>query len=183
MACARSFPDSNAAGVPVFNRLDFILQARLKGRPAILGGAFLAALALSVLLFLLLGDAKASRVLFFPVGHGTRLAAEQRLLPRHRSLEDDVRELVDGVLLGPMRHDLARVFPRGVAVRALVVRNRVLYVDLAALAAIPDPEVPLAGAEAAEALARSVRANFPRLRETIVSIDGQAPHGPRENKI
>ncbi len=183
MACARSFPDSNAAGVPVLNRFDFILQARLKGRPAIFGGAFLGVLVLSILLFFLMGNAKVSRVLFFPVSHGTRLAAEQRLLPRSRSLESDVRELVDGVLLGPMRHDLARVFPRGVMVRALVVRNRALYVDLTALAAIPDPEAPLAGAAAAEALARSVRANFPRLRETIVSIDGQAPHGPKEKKI
>jgi hypothetical protein len=183
MACARLFPDSNAAGVLVFNRLDFILQARLKGRPAILGGAFLGALALSILLFLLMGNAKVSRALFFPVGHGTRLAAEQRLLPRSGSLEGDVRELVDGVLLGPMRHDLARVFPRGVTVRALVVRNRILYVDLTALAAIPDPEVPLAGTAAAEALGRSIRANFPRLRETVVSIDGQAPHAPREKKI
>jgi hypothetical protein len=183
MACARSFPDSNAAGVLVFNRLDFILQARLKGKPAILGGAFLGVLALSILLFLLMGNAKVSRALFFPVDHGTRLAAEQRLLPRSGSLEGDVRELVDGVLLGPMRPDLARVFPRGVTVRALVVRSRVLYVDLTALAAIPDPEVPLAGTAAAEALGRSVRANFPRLRETVVSIDGQAPRGPQQKKI
>jgi hypothetical protein len=63
------------------------------------------------------------------------------------------------------------------------VRNRILYVDLTALAAIPDPEVPLAGTAAAEALGRSIRANFPRLRETVVSIDGQAPHAPREKKI
>lgn len=183
MGCARSFHDSNAAGARVFNRLDFILQARLKGKPAILGGAFLGALALSILLFLWLGNAKVSRVIFFPVGNGTRLAAEQRLLPRHRSLEGDVRELVDAVLLGPMRHDLARTFPRGATVRALVVRGRILYVDLAPRAAIPDEEVPLAAAAAAEALARSVRANFPRLRETVVSIDGQAPHEPKEKKI
>jgi len=182
MVCARSFHDSNAAGVPVLSRLDFILQARLKGRPAMVGGVFAGALLLSVLLFLLLGNGKVSRVLFFPVGHGTRLAAEQRLLPRQHSLEGDVRDLVEGVLLGPMRHDLARVFPRGAAVRALVVHNRILYVDLAPSAALPDPEAPLRGAAAAEVLARSVRANFPRLREVVVFIDGQALQGPEQKK-
>jgi hypothetical protein len=183
MACARSFRDSNAAGVPVLSRLDFILRVRLKGRPAIVGGAFAAALLISVLIFLLLGNGKVSRVLFFPVSHGSRLAAEQRLLPRHHSLEGDVRELVEGVLLGPMRHDLARVFPRGAAVRALVVHNGILYVDLAPSAALPDPEVPLAGSAAAEALARSARANFPGLREVVVFIDGQALPGPKQKKI
>ena len=183
MACARSFRDSNAAGVPVLSRFDFILQARLKGRPAMAGGAFAGALLLSVLLFLLLGNGKVARVLFFPAGHGTRLAAEQRLLPRHHSLDDDVRELVEGVVLGPMRHDLARVFPRGSAVRAIVVRSRTLYVELNPLAALPDPETPLTGAASAEALARSVRANFPRLREVVVFIDGQALQGSEQKRI
>ena len=130
----------------MFSRLDFILQARLRGRPAIVGAALLGAFALSVLLFLLLGNGKVSRVLFFPDSPGRALVAEQRLVPRHRPLEGDVRELVDGVLLGPMRHDLARLFPRGATVQTLVVREPRLYVDLSPTAAIPDAEAPLAAA-------------------------------------
>jgi hypothetical protein len=167
----------------VLSRLDFILQARLRGRPAIVGAALLGACALSVLLFLLLGNGKVSRVLFFPDSRGARLVAEQRSLPRHHGLEEEVRELVDGVLLGPMRHDLARLFPRGVTVQTLVVRNRVLYLDLSPAAALPDPEVPLAGEPALNALARSIHANFPRLRELALSIDGQVPQAREKKNI
>jgi hypothetical protein len=156
-------------------RLDFILQARLRGRPAIVGGALLGALAVSVLLFLLLGNGKVQRVLFFPDTRGSRLVAEQRTLPRHRGLEAEARELVEGVLLGPLRPDLARAFPRGVTVQSLLVRNRVLFVDISASAALPDAEVPLAAGEALQALARSIRANFPRVREVQATIGGQVP--------
>lgn len=156
-------------------RLDFILQARLRGRPAIVGGVLLGALAVSLLLFLLLGNGKVPRVLFFPDTRGSRLVAEQRALPRHRGLEQEARELVEGFLLGPLRPDLARAFPRGVTVQSLLVRNRVLYVDISASAALPDPEVPLEAGEALEVLARAIRVNFPRVREVQATIGGQLP--------
>lgn len=167
----------------MLSRFGFILRARLQGRAAILGGALLGACALSVLLFLLLGNGKVSRVLFFPDVRGGRLVAEQRSLPRQRGLEGEVRELVEGVLLGPMRHDLARLFPRGVTVQSLIVQNRVLYLDLSPGAALPDPEAPLDAAAALGALARSIRANFPRVRELSVSIDGQVPRASEKKNI
>ncbi len=167
----------------MFSRLDFILQARVRGRAAIAGAVFLGAAALSLLLFLLLGNGKVSRVLFFPDHLGTRLVAEQRAVPRHRSFEEGVREVVDGALLGPMRPDLARLFPRGVSVQGLVVREGTLFLDLSPAAALPDPETPLEGAAALEGLARSLRVNFPRLRELSVTIDGQVPRAREKKKI
>lgn len=156
-------------------RLDFILQARLRGRPAIVGGTLLGALAVSLLLFFLLGNGKVQRVLFFPDTRGVSLVAEQRSLPRHQGLEEDARELVEGFLLGPLRPELSRAFPRGATVQSLVVRNGVLYLDLSAAAALPDPEVSLEAREALEALARAIRANFPRVRKVQATIGGQVP--------
>jgi hypothetical protein len=167
----------------VFSRLDFILGARVRGKAAVVGGVFLGACALSVLLFLLLGNGKVGRVLYFPDGLGTRLVAERRSVPRHPGLEESAREVADGVLLGPMSPDLARLFPRGVIVQSLVVHDGVLSVDLSAAAALPDAEAPLAGTAAVEALVRSLRANFPRLREIAVTVDGQVPRSRGEKKI
>jgi hypothetical protein len=159
----------------VQGRLDFILKARLSGRPAIVGGTLIGALAVSLLLFFLLGNGKVQRVLFFPDMRGSRLVAEQRSLPRHRGLEEEARELVEGFLLGPLHPELARAFPRGATVQSLVVRNGVLFVDISAAAALPDPEVPMQAREALEALARAIRANFPRVRKVQATIGGQVP--------
>ena len=64
--------------------------------------------------------------------------------------------------------------------RTLIVRQGVLYVDLSAQAAIPDPLAPLPLADAAAALTRAVRFNFRRIREVAFSIDGQTPRVPGE---
>jgi hypothetical protein len=56
-----------------------------------------------------------------------------------------------------------------------MVRRAVLYVDLSAQSAIPDPAAPLPLEEAAAALARTVRLNFPGIREIAFTVDGQSP--------
>ena len=61
-----------------------------------------------------------------------------------------------------------------------MVRRGVLYVDLSAPAAIPDPFAPLPLAEAAAALERTVRFNFRRIREVAFSVDGQTPRASGE---
>jgi len=183
MASVRSSPDSNAAGVPVLDRFDFLLATRLEGKPRVLGSLFLGVLFVSLILSLTIGGGHSTRVLFFPADRGSRLVAEERFLPHHRSLEAEVREVVDGVLLGPMSHNSERVFPRGAVVRSAIVRGHTLYLDLSSRAIAEDPEVPLKGRKAFEALARSIRHNFPRLREIAFFIDGQLPRFGEEKNI
>ncbi len=155
---------------------------RVRGRPAVAGAAFLGLLALSLVLFLAPSPGRVRRVLFFPStttreapGKPARLVAEARLLPRHRDAGRDARELVDAVLLGPARHGEAPLFPAATTVRTLVVRRGVLYVDLSAQAAFPDPVAPVALEDAAAALRRTVRFNFPGIREIAFTVDGQVP--------
>ncbi|MGA2480138.1 MAG: GerMN domain-containing protein [Spirochaetia bacterium] len=159
----------------VLDRLDFLLRMRLRGKPAILGLVFLGILALSLILFLLIDNQSAARILFFPSHSGRRMVAEERLLPRHWSRERDVTELVEGVLLGPTGHDALRIFPRGASVLSALIHGHTLYLDLSPRVLGEDPEVPLHGEEALSALSRSIRFNFPRLREIVISIDGQIP--------
>ena len=167
----------------MLDRFDFILRMRMRGKPAILGAVFLGVLVVSLLAFLLVGNGKTTRVLYFPAVEGGRLVAEARLVPRHRTLEDNVTELVEGVFLGPSRESAARLFPRGGRVLSAMVSGRTLFLDLSPLVLLDDPEVPLKGQAALDALARSLRFNFPRIREVDFYIDGQKPVFAEKKKI
>jgi hypothetical protein len=166
----------------VIDRIKMLARLRVRGRPAAAAAVFLALFALSLTVFLVSPAARVRRVLFFPStaalsveGNPARLVAEERFLPRHRNPDRDARELVEAALLGPARHGATSLFPPRANVRSLMVRRGVLYVDLSAPAAIPDPSVPLPLAEAAAALERTVRFNFRRIREVAFSVDGQTP--------
>jgi hypothetical protein len=173
----------------VIDRIRMLAALRVRGRPAVAGGAFLALLALSLVLFLAPAPGRIRRVLFFPStttreapGKPARLVAESRLLPRHRDTDRDARELVEAVLLGPARHGEAPLFPPQTTVRTLVARRGVLYVDLSMQAAIPDPVAPVSLEDAAAALNRAVRFNFPGIREVAFTVDGQVPRSTGAGK-
>lgn len=183
MASSRLSTDWSAMGAMVLDRFDFILRMRMRGAPAIIGAVFLGTLALSLLLFLLLGNGMVGRILFFPAQAGRRLIAEQRFLPRQGSIEKDVAELAEGVLLGPTRHDALRIFPRGGSVIAAMANGRTLYLDLSPQLLADDPEVPLKGQDALDALTQSLKFNFPRFKEVVFLIDGQSPRFAEKKKI
>lgn len=167
----------------MLDRYDFLLRMRVRGRPAILGGVLILLFVVSFLLFLLAGNGKTGRVLFFPAQTGSAMVAEERLLPRHGTLEQDAAELAEGVLLGPTRHDALRIFPRGGSVLSSLAHGRTLYLNLSPRLLALDPEVPLKGEEALAALARSIRFNFPQLRQIVFFIDGQIPHFREKKNI
>ena len=165
----------------MLDRLDFILRMRLRGRPLVFGAAFLGVLFSPCFSSCSRGTGKWC-VFFFPCAD-RGMVAEERLLPRHRIMEQDVAELAEGVLLGPTRHDALRIFPRGGSVLSSLVHGRTLYIDLSPRLLVEDPEVPLKGEDALTALARSIRFNFPRVRQIVFFIDGQLPHFPAKKNI
>ncbi len=167
----------------MFRNVDFILSMRLRGKAAIAGYVILGALLVSVLAFLIAGNGRVERVLYFPRDHGTGLVAEPRFLTRQRGLEGNITELVNSTLLGPSRPDAARLFPRGATVRAAMLRGHTLYLDLTSRVLDTDPEVPLAVPNAVDVLGKSIRLNFPRVREIDLYIDGQIPRFPDKKKI
>ena len=167
----------------MLDRLDFLLRLRLSKAAAICGEVLLGTLVLSLLLFLLFGNGRVERTVFFPAHSGRRLIAEQRFIPRQGSLEKDIKEVAEEVLLGPSRPDAKRLFPRGATVIAAMVSGRTLYLDLSPMLLAQDPEVPLRGRTALDALARTIRFNFPRFRGVVFFIDGQAPRFAENKKI
>jgi hypothetical protein len=168
----------------VSDRLDFILRMRISRTPAIVGLVFLAALIISIMLFLFLGNKRDSQVLYFPsdsARHG--LVAERRFVPRYGSLEKDVAALAEEILLGPSHVHSLRLFPRGAQVLATMVNGRTLYLDLSADVLAADDDVPLKGQDALEALKKTIVFNFPRFRDVVFLIDGQHPRFPEKKKI
>jgi hypothetical protein len=140
-------------------------------------------LLVSIALFFFFGDSRVARILYFPSEPQGRIVAELRFVPRHRTLEENVQETADNVLLGPTRHDALRLFPRGATVTAVMVSGRTLYIDLTPQVLQEDPEVRLRGTEALAALTRSLKQNFPRFADVVFLIDGQAPRFQEKKKI
>ncbi len=156
---------------------------RLRGKAAVVGLVLLGAFVISLAVFLLVGNGTVERILYFPREYGRGLIAEPRFLTRHRSAEDNIAELVEGVLLGPSRHSAARLFPRGGSVRAAMLRGHTLYLDLSARVLAEDPEVPVGASDAFEILFRSIRFNFPRVHQIVLYLDGQVPAFPAKKNI
>ncbi len=166
----------------MLDRLDFLLRARLNRRQSAVALVFLGALAVSLALAFTVGNTRSRRVLFFPAEGSGRLVAEERSLPNHHDLEGNLRELVDGEILGPAGRGAALLFPRDVTVRSLFVRARVLYLDLSPEIVLAGPEQPLRGEQALAVLEKSVRFNFPHLRSVVFTVDSQAPRFTAEEK-
>jgi len=151
------------------------LRVRVHGRGLAAGGVLVGVFALSLAVFLLDPGVRSERVLFFPLAGSHRITSELRAVPRHRDPERAALELVDAALLGPRRPESERLFPQGTTTRSLLLRRRVLYVDLSEQAAMASPGAPLALADAIGVLKRTIRFNLRGIREIVVYVDGQVP--------
>jgi len=167
----------------VLDRLDFLLRMRLRGAAAAVGVALAATLLVSLSLFLLVGNTRVARILYFPSASGSRILAEMRLVPREAGMEASVKETADSVLLGPSRPDAQPLFARGATVSAVMLSGRTVYLDLTPQILEQDPEVPLPCDQALTVLTRALQLNFPRFTQVVYLIDGQVPHFAEKKKI
>ncbi len=144
--------------------------------------AFLGVLILSVAIFLTFGNSRVRRIFFFPRNALGAIGAEARFVTNYSDREGDIREFVEGELLGPVNHILRPLFPREASVRSIFVRNRVLYLDLSEDIAVFDGNLPLKGRDALDLLRKSISFNFPLIRESVILLGGQAPAYSRTEK-
>jgi hypothetical protein len=119
--------------------------------------------------FLLLGLVRRTFV-FYSIG-GHRLVAEDRMVAKTGSREQDIRLYVEEALLGPVSLDSAPLFPRGTRVASLLYRDGVVYLDLTQSAALDVPE-SLGVFDALETLYGGVRRNFSYVRDVRLFIAG-----------
>jgi len=149
---------------------------RLKDKSSTaLGGILLLLLLLSAVMYMVWGSGRTEQVLFFPEYRSSRCYGEARSLPVKDTKEKDVELLVREVLLGPMNVDLVSLFSRETRLQTILLRDQTLYLDfnMAILNGISD--AALSFEEALACLTKTVRFNFPEIREVIYSINGVQP--------
>ena len=120
------------------------------------------------------GERPVARVLFFS-GSGDELVGEIRYLPRRAGRPQQLRLLVDELILGPRTRDHGPVLPRSTEVRALMLGADTLYLDLSAAALLGELDAGLQGVDRLQALASTLLFNTPWLRRVWLFVDGQIP--------
>ncbi len=140
------------------------------------GAAFLA----SLILFFADDQRWTRRVLFFPVLNAIQLAGEERLLLKKDSMEEDIESFVRDLILGPKQHGHLSVLPSSVTIESILLRQRILYLNLSEDILFRDSPIPLNLEEMLQAVANNILFNFPRVRDVFVFVGGQIPRSVDE---
>ena len=143
--------------------------------PVLLSALLFAAFAVSVTSYALEGSGRVRRVLLFPAVETGKLVGEQRFLPRGGTREVAVERLVKEVLLGPESIELGRIAPRSTGIRSVMLRDREVYVDLTADAALDIAQTPLGLGDSIRGLANNIYFNFSRVQRVRIFVNGQVP--------
>jgi len=121
--------------------------------------------------FFFLGLARKTFV-FYTIKEGT-ISVEDRMLKHAKSREDDIIRYTEETLLGPVSPDLLPLFPRGTRLKSLLLRDGVVYANLAEDAAF-------APAEGGSTLVNfrtfhdSILRNFSYVKNVYFFIEGNA---------
>ena len=127
-------------------------------------------LALAFADFLFLGLARRTFVFYSIDDHNP--VAEDRMLARTGSRENDIKRYVEEALLGPVALDSAPLFPRGTRLDSLLYRGGVVYADLSESAALGAPGGP-GVFDSLSSLYDGVKRNFSHVKDVRLFIAGR----------
>ena len=136
------------------------------------GCATFVALLVSVIFYTARPEPSVQRVLFFPDETTGVWRGEFRELPKQADREADVENLVLELILGPTSLRYGRTLPRGTAIRSLLLRKNVLYLDLSEHILDPVPAMLVGFDELLDGLEKTIRFNHPRIDEICIFVDG-----------
>jgi hypothetical protein len=119
--------------------------------------------------FLILGLVRRTFVFYSIENH--KPVAEDRMVARTGSRENDIKRYVEEALLGPVSLDSAPLFPRGTRLASLLYRDGVVYADLSEAAALGAPDGPGVFAALSE-LCGGVKRNFFYVKDVRLFIRG-----------
>ena len=124
---------------------------------------------------LFFGDGVNEKVLLFFGGSGDQLVGEERYLPSGYGRNQQLRLLVDELILGPRVREHKAAFPRSVDVQILTLGRDTAYLDLDAPALFENVANGLQEVDRLRALAATVLFNMPWLQRVWIFVDGQVP--------
>ncbi len=144
-------------------------------KSTIFASALLFFFLLSLALFLFLADTKQQIVLFFPNDTNHQLTGEMRVVPKKSTVEGNMAELVNGLILGPeaLRHD--RALAKSTQIRSLMVRGSEVYLDFSPGILFPEGNTSTGFSESLDAVRKSIRFNFPEIKKIVITVNGELP--------
>ena len=141
-------------------------------------GVLAGTLAVSLVFFFLFRGPLHYQVLFFTDIRTGELSGERRMLPRLKDRNRAALQLVEEVILGPVNIQHSRIVPRSSYVRTLMLRDKVLYLDLS-----PDVFHDMEDADGfwtiKSAFEQTIRFNYRTIREIVLTVDGKELGVPR----
>lgn len=145
------------------------------------GGLLLLCFLFSLGFFLADGRKEENRVFIFPSVRTGELAGETRRMRNTGLQEERIRAYLEDMVLGPLALNLARLLPESTKVNSVLLRGDRLYVDFSReMLFLEEEETPLPFDRILPIIEQSVKFNFRRVKEVIVTIDGQEPQ--KKNK-
>jgi hypothetical protein len=113
------------------------------------------------------------RVFFFPDTFSLKLRGEERFLKTEGALHDNVKKLVEELLLGPTTPDNIRVFPQGTQLVACVTKNNDLYLNLSEEVLLKADTLPFPLEKSIFSCINTLRFNFPEIKKIFFFIHGE----------
>jgi hypothetical protein len=124
------------------------------------------------LVVFLLTEQWTRRVFFFPEVNSKKYAAETRYLPRGGSEVDDIRRLLEDLLLGPSNFGNAALLPPGTRLASAMLESGELYVGFSKEIYQTESGL-LIPREMLQGVADTLYFNFPRLKKIRFFIGGK----------
>lgn len=127
-------------------------------------------------IFLVKGKADVERVFLFPDVKSAALKGELRRMRNTGPLEDRILAYLEDLVLGPTALDHTRLLPGDTKINSVLFRGDKAYVDFSrGFLFLDENEIPLSYGEILSIVGRSIRFNFRKVKEVIITIDGQEP--------
>ncbi len=136
------------------------------------------------LVFYNLNSQGVRRVFYFESLDNPGLFMEVRYLSPYsedQSQEDDIRQFVKELVLGPVTNRFKAVFAPGTTIDTCFLRDDVLYVDLSSTALQP-AEGTTSIKTGVEIFEKNIRKNFPDIQQVCLFINNQQAY-ENENEI
>ena len=150
-----------------------------------IGGLFLGLFFFSLLFYFLKGDKLVMRTLFFPQivaleeGHEQqedfKFKSESRLLPLLGSQEDNIRLLIEELLLGPIRVEIENLLPGNVRIISFYIDKETVRLNLSADLILYgfDPSL-YTQKTLTDFFKKNICFNFRSIKKVQIFIDGQS---------
>ncbi len=132
----------------------------------------------SLFAYLIFSDRDVERILFFPDNLSGEVSGESRILEDKGEPEENIRRLIQELILGPLSILHAQIMPKETKIQVLMYRKGDVYIDFSSHVLFQAKEIPLTFAEAMEAIKKSLYFNFPSIKYIHITVDGQIPFSP-----